>query len=72
MSKREQRVTLALKWHYLDHLNPDEIQEPDLPGQVPPPGVHRRADRRACRRRDHLDSLPDGGGSNNGTVCAHK
>ena len=27
MSKREQRVTLALKWHYLDHLNPDEIQE---------------------------------------------
>ncbi|MFC7202874.1 hypothetical protein ACFQJC_05055 [Haloferax namakaokahaiae] len=27
MSKREQRVTLALKWHYLDNLDVDEIRD---------------------------------------------
>lgn len=27
MSKRDQRVTLALKWHYLDHLEVPEIQD---------------------------------------------
>lgn len=27
MSNRDRRVNLALKWHYLDHLSPDEIRD---------------------------------------------
>jgi hypothetical protein len=27
MSRRDRRVNLALKWHYLDNLSPEEIRD---------------------------------------------